>query len=73
MARKNVSTTADDELEERVSESAARTRGFDESPLDARMLDFDTEAESPFLRGQKRVPVRKGAFPAKQLVGSNWP
>src|SRR5208283_4252572 len=29
------------------------------------MLDLDDEAESPFLRGQKRVPVRRGAIPRK--------
>ena len=65
MARKNSTATPDAELEERVSESAARSRDFDESPLDARMLDLDDEAESPFLRGQKRVPVRRGALPRK--------
>ena len=27
------------------------------------MLDLDDEAESPFLRGQKRVPVRRGTLP----------
>ena len=27
------------------------------------MLDLDDEAESPFLRGQKRVSVRRGALP----------
>ncbi len=65
MARKNSSATQEAELEERVSESTARSRNFDESPLDARMLDLDDEAESPFLRGQKRVPVRRGALPRK--------
>ena len=65
MARKNSSVTQEDELEERVRESSVRSRGFDESPLDARMLDLDDEAESPFLRGQKRVPVRRGALPRK--------
>ena len=55
----------DEELEARVSDAAARSRSFDESPLDARMLDLDDEAESPFLRGQKRVPVRRGALPRK--------
>jgi cell division protein FtsQ len=65
MARKSTSTTPDDELEARVSDAAVRSRGFDESPLDARMLDLDDEAESPFLRGQKRVPVRRGALPRK--------
>jgi len=29
------------------------------------MLDLDDEAESPFLRGQKRVPVRRGALPRR--------
>ena len=29
------------------------------------MLDLDDEADSPFLRGQKRVPVRRGALPRK--------
>ena len=43
----------------------ASGRGYDESPLDARMLDLDDEGESPFLRGQKRVPVRRGALPRK--------
>jgi len=33
--------------------------------MDARMLDLDDEAESPFLRGQKRVPVRRGALPRR--------
>ena len=65
MARKSSSATPDDELEARVSDAAVRSRGFDESPLDARMLDLDDEAESPFLRGQKRVPVRRGALPRK--------
>jgi cell division protein FtsQ len=65
MARKSSSATAEEELEARVSESAVRSRGFDEPPLDARMLDLDDEAESPFLRGQKRVPVRRGALPRK--------
>ena len=62
MARKNSSTIADEELEATASE-AARKNDLEDSPLDARMLDLDDEAESPFLRGQKRVPVRRGALP----------
>src|ERR1017187_4174361 len=65
MARKSSSATPEEELGARVSDFAARSRGFDESPLDARMLDLDDEAESPFLRGRKRVPVRRGALPRK--------
>lgn len=65
MARKSLSATPEDELEAAASEASARNRNYDESPLDARMLDLDDEAESPFLRGQKRVPVRRGALPRK--------
>ncbi len=60
MARKNSSVVADEELEERIRGSAKRSAELDESPLDARILDLDDEAESPFLRGQRRVPVRRG-------------
>ena len=65
MARKNSSAIPEEELEEVANEAAVRSRSFDDSPLDARMLDLDDEAESPFLRGQKRVPVRRGALPRK--------
>jgi cell division protein FtsQ len=77
MARKSSSTIPDEELEgaSRTSSSrspstrwddgplGSRSRLDEESPLDARMLDLDDEAESPFLRGQKRVPVRRGSLP----------
>jgi len=33
------------------------------------MLDLEDEAESPFLRGQKRVPVRRGAIPLPRNAG----
>jgi cell division protein FtsQ len=65
MARKNSSVVTDDELEGTASEPGSRARGADESPLDARMFDLDDEAESPFLRGQKRIPVRRGTLPPK--------
>jgi len=32
---------------------------------DARLLDLDAEKESPFLRAQKRIPVRRGPLPSK--------
>jgi cell division protein FtsQ len=63
MARKSLSTLPEEELETAASESSGRARSYDESPLDARMLDLDDEAESPFLRGQKRV--RRGVLPRK--------
>ncbi len=64
MARKSASTLPEEEFDA-VAEPRASSRSFDESPLDARMLDLDEEGESPFLRGQKRVPVRRGALPRK--------
>lgn len=64
MARKTASTLPEEEFDAAV-ESRAHSRAFDDSPLDARVLDLDDEAESPFLRGQKRVPVRRGALPRK--------
>jgi len=66
MARKTTSTVPEEEFEA-AAESRASARPFDESPLDARMLDLDDEGESPFLRGQKRVPVRRGALPRKTI------
>lgn len=63
MARKSSTAIPGDELEVGTREPYARSMGADESPLDQRMLDLEEEAESPFLRGQKRVPVRRGALP----------
>src|SRR5205807_9872504 len=39
---------------------------------DARLLDLDAEEESPFLRGQKRVCVRRGALPKKTAARLTW-
>ena len=63
MARKSSFTTPEEELETAAGETSARNRSYNESPLDARMLDLEEETEAPFLRGQKRVPVRRGALP----------
>lgn len=63
MARKSSTAIPGEELEVTTREPYARSMGADESPLDQRMLDLEEEAESPFLRGQKRVPVRRGALP----------
>ena len=66
MARKSASTIADDELD--VTPEASSSGGrFDDGPLDGRLFDLDDEAESPFLRGQKRVPVKRTALPRKAL------
>src|SRR5579863_4846001 len=39
---------------------------------DARLLDLDVEEESPFLRGQKRVSVRRGSLPKKTATRLTW-
>jgi cell division protein FtsQ len=66
MARRTVSTISQEELYP-VSDGLAR-----EEIDDARMLDLDTEQESPFLRGQKRVSVRRGALPKKAATRLLW-
>ena len=66
MARKNASTIADDELES-APEAPSSGQRFEDGPLDGRLFDLDDDAESPFLRGQKRVPVRRSALPRKAL------
>jgi len=62
MARKGAATASEEVIER---ETPSRGRNYDESPLDARLLDLDDEAESPFLRAQKRISVRRGALPRK--------
>jgi cell division protein FtsQ len=64
MARKNSVTLPEEDFEP-VSAPRAPSRSYEESPLDARVLALDEEEESPFLRGQKRVPVRRGPLPRK--------
>lgn len=39
---------------------------------DARLVDLDVEQESPFLRGQKRVSVRRGSLPKKTANRLFW-
>ena len=39
---------------------------------DARLVDLDVDEESPFLRGQKRVPARRSALPKKTAHGLMW-
>ena len=43
-----------------------------EQAPDARLLDLDVEEESPFLRAQKRVNVRRGPIPKQAALGLKW-
>ncbi|MGH9512385.1 MAG: cell division protein FtsQ/DivIB [Terriglobales bacterium] len=81
MARKSGSTISQDELypppdwrdEERADPYRDRDKDRDEQGLDdARLLDLDAEQESPFLRGQRRVSVRRGTLPKKTVTGLAW-
>jgi cell division protein FtsQ len=70
MARKSGSTISQEELYPPAHEPA---RPAPDGALDdARMLDLDVEQESPFLRGQKRVSVRRGSLPKKAATGLSW-
>jgi cell division protein FtsQ len=44
---------------------AAREEEGVDNELDSRVVDLDHDQESAFLRGQKRIPVRRGALPKK--------
>jgi cell division protein FtsQ len=70
MARKSGSTISQEELYPPAHEPA-RPASVDALD-DARMLDLDVEQESPFLRGQKRVSVRRGSLPKKAATGLTW-
>jgi cell division protein FtsQ len=43
-----------------------------ESFDDSRLVDLEAEQESPFLRGQKRVSVRRGSLPKKTAHRLRW-
>jgi cell division protein FtsQ len=66
MARKNGPTILQEELYPPPS------AGPREEVEDARLLDLEAEQESPFLRGQKRVSVRRGTLPKKTAQRLIW-
>ncbi len=71
MTRKSSSTAIQEELYPLpgVSQHEAPEREpFD----DARLVDLEAEQESPFLRGQKRVSVRRGSLPQKTANRLMW-
>ena len=65
MARKASPTILQEEL---YAPSAGRREDLD----DARLIDLDVDEESPFLRGQKRVPARRSSLPKKTANGLMW-
>ena len=63
MARNNGPLIPDEDIATRSGARASSTAG-DFAP-DSRFLDLDSEEQSPFLRAQKRVPLRRNALPKK--------
>ena len=61
MARKIGPTISQEELYPLTNELGR------EEVDDARLLDLEVEQEPPFLRVQKRVPVRRGSLPKKTV------
>ncbi len=66
MARKTGPTISQEELYP-LSDEPGR-----EEVHDARLLDLEVEQEPPFLRVQKRVPVRRGSLPRKTVARLTW-
>jgi cell division protein FtsQ len=66
MARKSSPTIVQEELYPPSGEAVH------EEMDDARLLDLDAEQESPFLRGQKRVPARRNGLPKKTATRVTW-
>jgi cell division protein FtsQ len=72
MARKSGPTIVQEELYPHGVEPARNNpaRNNNDNDLDdARLVDLDVDEESPFLRGQKRVPARRSALPRRTV---NW-
>lgn len=66
MAKKSGSTIVQEELYPQTDDPSR------EELDDPRVLDLDVEQESPFLRGQKRVSVRRGSLPKKTATRLLW-
>ena len=66
MARKSGSTISQEELYPQADEPSRQELD------DAHRLDWDVDDESPFLRGQKRVSVRRGTLPKKAAARLTW-
>src|SRR5258708_20516963 len=70
MARKSSGTILQEEL---YPSSAERSHVAAREELDdARLVDLDTDEQSPFLRGQKRVSARRSSLPKKTASRLMW-
>jgi cell division protein FtsQ len=72
VARKSSSTAVQEELYP-LPREASHPQAPEREPFDdARLVDLEAEQESPFLRGQKRVSVRRGSLPKKTANRLMW-
>jgi cell division protein FtsQ len=72
VARKSSSTAIQEELYSFPGD-VSQHRAPEREPFDdARLVDLEAEQESPFLRGQKRVSVRRGSLPKKTANRLMW-
>jgi cell division protein FtsQ len=70
MARKSSGTILQEEL---YPSGAERSHTAAREELDdARLVDLDTDDQSPFLRGQKRVSARRSSLPKKTASRLMW-
>jgi cell division protein FtsQ len=67
VARKSSPTIVQEELYPLPNEAPERGP-FD----DVRLIDLEEEEESPFLRGQKRIAVRRNPIPKKTVIRLKW-
>jgi len=67
VARKTSSSAVQEELYPLPSEAPER-ESFD----DSRLMDLEADQESPFLRGQRRVAVRRGSLPKQTAYRLKW-
>jgi cell division protein FtsQ len=72
VARKSSSTAIQEELYPLPGDVSQRRAPEREPFDDARLVDLEAEQESPFLRGQKRVSVRRGSLPKKTANRLMW-
>jgi cell division protein FtsQ len=72
VARKSSSTAIQEELYPLPGDASQHRVPERELFDDSRLVDLEAEQESPFLRGQKRVSVRRGSLPKKTATRLMW-
>jgi cell division protein FtsQ len=72
VARKSSSSAVQEELYTLPGDASDHEAPEREPFDDARLVDLEAEQESPFLRGQKRVSVRRGPLPKRTAIRLKW-